>query len=442
MLNPQVAPASNASVSIGSFFFSPSDVSINVGDTVTWNWVGGSHSTTSDAGAWDSSVMSSGSFQMAFGNSGSFPYHCTPHSSFMRGSVTVLGGNTPPTIAITGPANNDVFPSGPTDITVSATAADSDGSVSSVEVFLDNVSAGTTSVSPYSVMINSVPPGTHQITATATDNSGAMTSDSITVRVNVSPAVSFSAPTNNTVFIAGPTNIAIHASASDMDGTIASIQLFLDNVSIATTAASTYDNSATNIAPGNHVLTAITTDNDGATGTNTVAFIVNRVPSVSISVPNDNSVFVRGANISIQAAASDLDGSISQMQLLVNGGVASTSASGTLTFTINNATNGTYVLIARATDNRGAIATSPTVTAVATTINLISAAPSQNQPFQFSLSGLVTGKTNIIQGSTNLSSATNWISLRTNVAFAGSTNFIDSSAPSPGTRFYRVIQLP
>jgi hypothetical protein len=386
--------------------------------------------------------MSSGSFQMQFGNSGSFPYHCTPHSSFMRGSISVSGGNQPPSVGITSPANGDVFTVGPTDIMVSVNASDLDGSIMSVEVFLDNVSAGTTSVSPYSVMINSVPPGTHQISATATDNSAAMTSDSITVRVNASPTASISSPANNTVFIAGPTNVAVHASASDTDGTIASIQLFLDNAPIATVAASSYDNSLTNIAPGNHTLTAITTDNDGATGTNSLAFIVNRPPSASISFPADNSVFSQGASISMQASGSDLDGSISQLQLLVNGVVVTNGTSSPLSFTIANATNGTYVLTARATDNRGAITTSQAITTIATSINLLSAHQSGNQPFQFSLSGLVAGKTNIIQSSTNLNSAASWIPIRTNVAVAGSTNFIDIGSPLPGAHFYRAIQLP
>src|ERR1043166_9158178 len=351
LLTPSISSATNASVSIGSFFFSPSDVTINVGDTVTWNWVGGGHSTTSDSGFWDSSVMSSGSFQMQFGNSGSFPYHCTPHSSFMRGSISVSGGNQPPSVGITSPANN-------------------------------------------------------------------------------------------TVFIAGPTNVAVHASASDTDGTIATIQLFLDNAPIATVAASSYDNSLTNIAPGNHTLTAITTDNDGATGTNSLAFIVNRPPSASISFPADNSVFSQGASISMQASGSDLDGSISQLQLLVNGVVVTNGTSSPLSFTIANATNGTYVLTARATDNRGAITTSQAITTIATSINLLSAHQSGNQPFQFSLSGLVAGKTNIIQSSTNLNSAASWIPIRTNVAVAGSTNFIDIGSPLPGAHFYRAIQLP
>lgn len=73
---------------------------------------------------------------------------------------------------------------------------------------------------------------------------------------------------------------------------------------------------------------------------------------------------------------------------------------------------------------------------------MISASRLGNQQFQFTLNGLVAGKTNLIQGSTNLGSPVNWVSLKTNVAVSGSTNFIDVTAPASGLRFYRVIQLP
>jgi plastocyanin len=67
---------------------------IHAGQTVTWVWVSGTHSTTSGAcctanGTWDSGVMSGGSFSHTFGGTGSFPYFCTVHGSLMTGTVVV-----------------------------------------------------------------------------------------------------------------------------------------------------------------------------------------------------------------------------------------------------------------------------------------------------------------------------------------------------------------
>ena len=77
--------------------FTPQDVTINVGDTVEWVWVGSGHSTTSGTpgnpdGMWDSGVHSAPfTFSFTFTTPGTFNYFCTPHGGCcgMIGSVTV-----------------------------------------------------------------------------------------------------------------------------------------------------------------------------------------------------------------------------------------------------------------------------------------------------------------------------------------------------------------
>jgi len=78
----------------GSFAFSPSNLTVKIGDTVRWQWAASNHSTTSDASSaesWDSGVQNSGFvFTRVFNNVGSFPYHCTPHQNFgMTGKIIV-----------------------------------------------------------------------------------------------------------------------------------------------------------------------------------------------------------------------------------------------------------------------------------------------------------------------------------------------------------------
>src|SRR5262249_8222101 len=56
------AYAANAAVSIRSFSFQPSSVSVNAGETVTWtNFDNTGHTATADNGAWTTGVFSSGS---------------------------------------------------------------------------------------------------------------------------------------------------------------------------------------------------------------------------------------------------------------------------------------------------------------------------------------------------------------------------------------------
>jgi len=75
--------------------FSPVNITINAGQTVTWVWVGSGHSTTSDTGLWDSGVQIAGfMFAHTFPSAGSFPYHCVIHGApggvGMSGTVTVV----------------------------------------------------------------------------------------------------------------------------------------------------------------------------------------------------------------------------------------------------------------------------------------------------------------------------------------------------------------
>src|SRR5258707_8523798 len=117
-------------VTIENFDFNPSSVSINVNDSVKWNWASGTHTTTSSSGLWDSGPRSSGSFTNTFTSAGNFPYFCSIHT-FMTASVTVTGPNQPPSVSITNPPSNATF-SGPWTGLLQATASD-DGSVTNVE---------------------------------------------------------------------------------------------------------------------------------------------------------------------------------------------------------------------------------------------------------------------------------------------------------------------
>ena len=85
--------ATVACVTIQDFTFSPASLTIKVGTTVKWTNKGPSaHTTTSDAGVWNSGTLSAptgggaygggaagGSYQFAFTASGTYGYHCAIH---------------------------------------------------------------------------------------------------------------------------------------------------------------------------------------------------------------------------------------------------------------------------------------------------------------------------------------------------------------------------
>lgn len=85
--------ATEAAVSIADFTFSPSAVTVAVGQTVTWtNDDGGlAHTSTSPDGVWNSGTLQPGdTFSFAFEEAGTFDYACNIHPS-MSGTITVEG---------------------------------------------------------------------------------------------------------------------------------------------------------------------------------------------------------------------------------------------------------------------------------------------------------------------------------------------------------------
>ncbi len=84
-------------VTVQNHVFTPASFSINLGDTIRWTWVGGSHTTTSltipsGSSAWDHSITSSSTtFVYVPSKTGTYNYKCTPHFAMgMTGSFTVV----------------------------------------------------------------------------------------------------------------------------------------------------------------------------------------------------------------------------------------------------------------------------------------------------------------------------------------------------------------
>jgi uncharacterized protein (TIGR03118 family) len=94
--------------------------------------------------------------------------------------------NVPPTVSISNPADGATFIS-PADVTIEATALDTDGTVTTVEFFDGENSLGSVTAAPFTKTAT-LYAGVHSLTAMATDNQGAtMMSAAVTVDVNTVP---------------------------------------------------------------------------------------------------------------------------------------------------------------------------------------------------------------------------------------------------------------
>ena len=97
---PSVGNATIHNISVGNFFFTPLKTSVLPGDTVRWNFTGGSHTTTTEVTSpkqWDSGLLTSGSFSVVFPASsgpGPFPYLCTTHALDMIDTIFTTAVDT------------------------------------------------------------------------------------------------------------------------------------------------------------------------------------------------------------------------------------------------------------------------------------------------------------------------------------------------------------
>jgi plastocyanin len=80
----------NNEVIIQGMAFNPVNITITSGTTVIWsNKDGTDHTVTSNTGLFDSgSISNNGTYSHTFSSIGTFPYHCTIHTT-MTGSVIV-----------------------------------------------------------------------------------------------------------------------------------------------------------------------------------------------------------------------------------------------------------------------------------------------------------------------------------------------------------------
>jgi glucose/arabinose dehydrogenase len=185
--------------------------------------------------------------------------------SYMRS--TPAAENVPPTVAIASPADGASF-AAPSAIPITATAQDSDGSVTNVSFFDGATFLGGTGNQPYTITAN-LTAGNHSLTAIASDNLGlSATSAVVNVTVdagNARPSVTITNPVDNAT-LSSSASLTIRASAVDTDGTVTNVQFFDGLISLGNDTTSPYSVTAT-LAIGLHTLTAVASDNLGAKAT-------------------------------------------------------------------------------------------------------------------------------------------------------------------------------
>lgn len=275
--------------------------------------------------------------------------------------VSVTVANVAPSVTITSPTAGSVL-TAPANISISASASDTDGSVSKVEFFQGSTKLGEAATAPYNLAWNGVMNGSYVLTAVATDNSGQSTTSSpVSIVINDPPTISITTSEPESI-PTPPATVTIYTDAYDSDGSITKIELFQGATLLGTASTSPFNFQWTNIGSGTYTVTAKATDNRGAvTTSNAVTLIVNAPPTVNMTSPNSGSSYFAPAFISMRAQASDSDGSVTRVDFYQGSTMIGGCATSPCTFNWTNVPVGSYVLTAKASDNRWARSTSTSV---------------------------------------------------------------------------------
>ncbi|MBS3762598.1 MAG: tandem-95 repeat protein, partial [Planctomycetes bacterium] len=281
-------------------------------------------------------------------------------------TITVEGQNTAPSVSITNPADGDTF-TAPADLGVTADASDSDGSIEGVSLSINGTHIHTEGLEPYQwgtahpdrtdEELMDLSAGDYTLTAEATDNDGASSTDSITITVeesNNAPNASDDSPTTDEDT---EVTVDVLANDDDPDGDTLSVT---DVTTPSNGAATINDDDTVTYTPdpdynGSDSFDYTVSDGNGGTDTATVTITVNDV--------NDGPVADAGADQTVAdtdndgsetvsldgSASSDPDGTIASYSWIEDATEIATGATPEVTLDV-----GTHDITLTVTDDDGA----------------------------------------------------------------------------------------
>jgi len=351
--------AANHIVRMQNTRFVPRDITISVGDSITWtnldltghDSVSGTNGVPS--GRWATPLFGrGGAATVTFTNipAGSYGYYCTPHVFVgMVGSVTVLPANTPPVAEILDPPNGAVVPAG-VSLTILADALDADGRVVRVDFSVDGTFLSSDSFGPFTATYANPTAGGHVIQAVAVDDRGA-TSAPVSVTITaLEPPVITQPPTSTNVFLGDPAGFSILAQGEPP----LSFQWQFFGTNIPGATNSTFGISAVTLADqGPYTVTV----------SNTVGVVTS--PPASLSLDNAPPVITRfvspapearfptGGSVSVVVEANDVDGEVKRVRFSLDGVVKADATNSPWSTTIDGLTAGDHIISAFAIDDEG-----------------------------------------------------------------------------------------
>jgi hypothetical protein len=279
--------------------------------------------------------------------------------------VIVNAAAPPPNVAPTANAGVDQTITLPTNsVSLSGSGTDTDGTISSyLWTKISGPAATITNANAAATTVTALIQGTYKFELTVTDNNGATGKDTVQVIVNAAAPPPNVAPTANAgadQTITLPINtVGLSGSGTDTDGTISSyLWTKISGPAAIITNANAAATTVTALTQGTYKFELTVTDNNGATGKDTLQVIVNAAPNVAptANAGPDQTITLPTNSVSLSGSGTDPDGTISSyLWTKISGPVATITNANSAATTVTALTQGTYKFELKVTDNSGAV---------------------------------------------------------------------------------------
>jgi uncharacterized repeat protein (TIGR02059 family) len=174
---------------------------------------------------------------------------------------------------------------------------------------------------------------------------------------NVAPVAVLTSPVSNSSFVS-PAVISLTATATDADGSVSLVEFYNGSTKIGSVSSAPYAFTWNNVTAGSYSLTAVVTDNLKATTVSPAVTVsvtdkksTNKHPVIHISNPHKGNSYTNLSTVTIDADASDPDGTVSKVEFYNGSEKLVEVTASPYTYIWKNVLPGSYSITAIATDN-------------------------------------------------------------------------------------------
>ncbi|KXZ35118.1 chitinase C-terminal domain-containing protein [Vibrio alginolyticus] len=207
--------------------------------------------------------------------------------------------NEVPTVTLTSPSASASVTAGDV-VNLAADAADTDGTVSKVEFFVDGVLVGQATSAPYAASWTATE-GQHEFSTKAYDDPGAVSTASVVTLTVASAQPGNEAPTVDVVLSANSIDlggsVTLTANATDADGTVAKVDFYVAGVLAGTATTAPYTLDVTPSQAGSLSVYAKATDDAGATADSALATLTVNGGAVTSNCRPDGLYQTTGVDV-------------------------------------------------------------------------------------------------------------------------------------------------